>query len=107
MKPKPRTARTATKTVTPAWPQPPEPFPPTPEAPKPCSIQAPVEELNRQVLLLSRKVQYLQNVLFRMMAAELRAGNLDASAFHWLDCDQCRRELFELVEDGDTERTVN
>ena len=95
-----------TTTQAPAWLQP-EPFPPLSPEPHPCPAEEPVKRLLQQVALLSRKVEYLQTLLFKLMASQLRAGTLDPGIYDHLCCDQCRDELAALVEDGAVDRELN
>jgi hypothetical protein len=78
----------------PSWP------PAAPSTSMPCAAQAPVEELIQQVALVARKVDYLQTILFKVMAELIRSGNLDENVLTWLDCDLCKKELADLVSDS-------
>lgn len=64
----------------------------------PCVAEAPVRELNSQVIRLARQVEHLHGLLFRVLAEMIRSGNLDQTALAWLDCDECRAKLNALVE---------
>jgi hypothetical protein len=83
---------TAPFEIPPAWSMPSEPVS------HPCVAEAPVRELNSQVIRLARRVEHLQDLLFRVLAEMIRSGNLDQTALTRLDCDKCRAELNGLVE---------
>ncbi len=69
--------------------------------PHPCPAEAPVRELNNQVILLAHKVEHLQGILFKVVADMVRSGNLDqAVAMTCFDnCVECRAELQALAKE--------
>ena len=72
--------------------------------PHPCPAQGFIEELGNKVISLSRQMDHIRVMHFRLVAELLRSWNLDQAALTWLDCDECRAELNALVDERQSER---
>lgn len=74
------------------------PFPLEAE-PHPCPAEGFIKELGNKVIGLSRQMDHIKLMHFRLVAELLRSGNLDQAALTWLDCDECRAEINALVDE--------
>lgn len=75
--------------------------------PHPCPAEGFIKELDNKLTLVSRQLDHIRLMHFRLVAELLRSGKLDQAALAWVDCSECRAELNALVDERQPAKKVH